>query len=81
MSDKGWWYYFPIALGVKTPIPYLLLAIAGIVLLMKRRHRDALREERRVHEPRDHLGQKGRRPPCPVIWRVMRILGHQTRGP
>jgi 4-amino-4-deoxy-L-arabinose transferase-like glycosyltransferase len=42
VSDSGWWYYFPIALGVKTPIPYLLLAVAGSWLLLKRRHRDAL---------------------------------------
>jgi hypothetical protein len=27
---RGWWYYFPIAFALKTPIPFLLLAIAGI---------------------------------------------------
>jgi Dolichyl-phosphate-mannose-protein mannosyltransferase len=42
VSNFGWWYYFPVALGVKTPIPYLLLAIAGVVLSLKRRRRDAL---------------------------------------
>ena len=42
VSESGWWYYFPIALAVKTPIPYLLLAIVGALLSMKRRHRDAL---------------------------------------
>ena len=36
-STTGWWYYFPIALAVKTPIPYLLLAAAGAWLLISRR--------------------------------------------
>jgi Dolichyl-phosphate-mannose-protein mannosyltransferase len=26
----GWWYYFPVALFFKTPIPFLLVALAGI---------------------------------------------------
>ena len=26
----GWWYYFPVALFFKTPIPFLILAIAGL---------------------------------------------------
>ena len=25
MSPKGWWYYFPVAFAVKTPLPTLLL--------------------------------------------------------
>lgn len=41
ISNSGWWHYFPVALGVKTPIPYLLLALAGAWLLIRRRHRDA----------------------------------------
>lgn len=28
-STTGWWYYFPIALLVKTPLPLLLVAILG----------------------------------------------------
>lgn len=28
-GNVGWWYYFPVALAVKTPIPLLLLAIVG----------------------------------------------------
>src|SRR5262249_56607686 len=28
-SNRGWWYYFPVALAVKTPLPLLLLAIVG----------------------------------------------------
>lgn len=30
-SNRGWWYYFPIALAVKTPLPLLLLTILGAV--------------------------------------------------
>lgn len=26
----GWWYYFPVALFFKTPIPFLILALAGL---------------------------------------------------
>ncbi len=41
-SNQGWWYYFPIALLVKTPIPMLALAIAGAWLAAKReRHGEA----------------------------------------
>ncbi len=32
-SGKGWWYYFPVALAVKTPIPELL-AIVGILMVL-----------------------------------------------
>ena len=31
-TGTGWWYYFPVALAVKTPLPELLL-IAGMLLL------------------------------------------------
>jgi len=31
-TGKGWWYYFPIAIAVKTPLPELLL-ILGMLLL------------------------------------------------
>jgi hypothetical protein len=33
----GWWYYFPVALFFKTPIPFLLLALTGCALLARRR--------------------------------------------
>ncbi|HEX3578945.1 MAG TPA: glycosyltransferase family 39 protein [Thermoanaerobaculia bacterium] len=37
MKDgRGWWYYFPVALFFKTPIPLLLLAAAGIAMLITR---------------------------------------------
>lgn len=28
-SNRGWWYYFPVALLVKTPLPLLALAVVG----------------------------------------------------
>ncbi len=31
-SMGGWWYYFPVALAVKTPVPLLALFAASIVL-------------------------------------------------
>jgi hypothetical protein len=41
MKDgRGWWYYFPVALFFKTPIPLLVLAVAGIALLIARRKFD-----------------------------------------
>ncbi|NJN83129.1 MAG: hypothetical protein HC802_13150 [Caldilineaceae bacterium] len=36
-SVQGWWYYFPIALAVKTPLPTLILALAGLFLMAWRR--------------------------------------------
>ena len=27
---RGWWYYFPVAFALKTPIPLLLLSLAGL---------------------------------------------------
>lgn len=30
VRTMGWWYYFPIVLAIKTPIAFLVLAIAGI---------------------------------------------------
>jgi 4-amino-4-deoxy-L-arabinose transferase-like glycosyltransferase len=31
VRNTGWWYFFPVALGVKTPIAFLLLCAAGVV--------------------------------------------------
>jgi hypothetical protein len=31
-SQTGWWYFFPVTLAVKTPIPFLLFATLGVVL-------------------------------------------------
>jgi hypothetical protein len=30
-SDSGWWYYFPVAFLLKTPLPVLLLLLAAVV--------------------------------------------------
>jgi 4-amino-4-deoxy-L-arabinose transferase-like glycosyltransferase len=35
-NTSGWWYYFPVVLFFKTPLPFLALAGAGLVFL--RRH-------------------------------------------
>lgn len=37
VSETGWWFYFPVALAVKTPLPFLALAIAGAVIAVRRR--------------------------------------------
>ena len=36
-SPTGWWYYFPVALAVKTPIAFLILTALGIVTCTRRR--------------------------------------------
>ncbi|HVE72653.1 MAG TPA: glycosyltransferase family 39 protein [Thermoanaerobaculia bacterium] len=35
-SKTGWWYYFPIAIAVKTPIAFLLIALASPFLVPRR---------------------------------------------
>ena len=32
VRTTGWWYFFPVALAVKTPLPFLLLTAVGIVV-------------------------------------------------
>ncbi len=32
----GWWYFFPVAVGVKTPIGFLILAGCGIFAIVRR---------------------------------------------
>lgn len=36
-SDQGWWWYFPLALGLKTTLASLLLATAGFLVARKNR--------------------------------------------
>ncbi|MFN8487155.1 MAG: glycosyltransferase family 39 protein [Caldilineaceae bacterium] len=36
-SNKGWWYYFPVALAVKTPLPLLLLFLAGLFAISRQK--------------------------------------------
>ena len=38
---KGWWYYFPVAFVLKTPLPILLLALASVVWAVWRLRRKA----------------------------------------
>jgi hypothetical protein len=34
VNPFGWWYYFPVALAVKTPVPFLILALAGCLSMV-----------------------------------------------
>jgi hypothetical protein len=36
-SDHGWWYYFPVAFLIKTPIAVLLWVLLGLGALIRRR--------------------------------------------
>lgn len=36
-SYRGWWYYFPLAFAMKTPIPFLIFVGAGIALAARSR--------------------------------------------
>ena len=31
VSDRGWWYYFPVAFVLKTSLPFLIATFAGLV--------------------------------------------------
>jgi hypothetical protein len=40
-SDRGWWFYFPVAFALKTPLPTLLVLLgAGVSLVWARFRRD-----------------------------------------
>ncbi len=43
-SDSGWWYYFPIAFVLKTPLPTLILLLWAIALSLRRSSDVARRE-------------------------------------
>lgn len=34
-KEGGWWYFYPVAIAVKTPLAVLLLAILGAILLIR----------------------------------------------
>jgi hypothetical protein len=36
-STHGWWYYFPVAFLIKTPLPTLVLLVMSVVLVLARR--------------------------------------------
>lgn len=42
IRETGWWYFFPVALAVKTPLPFLILTGIGLALIARhvRQHRD-----------------------------------------
>ncbi len=45
LSSLGWWYYFPVAFAIKTPVPTLLALMAGATAFLsgrRRRWRDEL---------------------------------------
>jgi hypothetical protein len=35
VRSTGWWYFFPVALAVKTPLPFLLLVGAGLAAVLR----------------------------------------------
>src|SRR5262249_12973386 len=37
-SNTGWWYFFPVVLGVKTPLGFLLLSAGGLAAVLLTRH-------------------------------------------
>jgi hypothetical protein len=39
VSEDGWWYYFPLAIAIKTPLALLILAVAGAVVAGRWRQR------------------------------------------
>ena len=41
---KGWWYYYPVAFALKTPIPLLLLTLAGLAWFFKNLRRQSARQ-------------------------------------
>jgi 4-amino-4-deoxy-L-arabinose transferase-like glycosyltransferase len=41
IANHGWWYFYPVALAVKTTLPLLLLGLAGLLLLAIRGLRQA----------------------------------------
>ncbi len=49
LSPRGWWYYFPVAFGVKTPLPTLLLLGAGGISGLESIVRAALSTTARKH--------------------------------
>jgi len=40
-STRGWWYYFPVAFLIKTPLPTLILLVVALVLAIAARRKQA----------------------------------------
>jgi len=34
-SEAGWWYYYPVAFALKTPIPFLVLAVMALIFVSR----------------------------------------------
>lgn len=34
VSESGWWYFYPVAVAVKTPVPLLILIAGGLVMVV-----------------------------------------------
>ncbi len=41
VSKKGWWYFFPVVLAVKSPLPFLILSGIGVAVLARQGWRRA----------------------------------------
>jgi hypothetical protein len=70
-STRGWWYYFPATIALKTPLALLLLVAAALAALAHRawRHRDPPA----AAAPGDGTPAAGREPqgaPAPTTWRL-----------
>lgn len=50
-SNEGWWYYFPLAFLIKTPIPLIVLLFAGLFVYGRRWRRLGLVNEMFVGLP------------------------------
>lgn len=37
VSTGGWWYYFPVAIAIKTPLPLLILLVAGLIAVGRKK--------------------------------------------
>jgi 4-amino-4-deoxy-L-arabinose transferase-like glycosyltransferase len=40
--DHGWWYYFPVIIFFKTPLAFLILAIIGIVVMVRSKNPETI---------------------------------------
>jgi 4-amino-4-deoxy-L-arabinose transferase-like glycosyltransferase len=40
--DHGWWYYFPVILFFKTPLAFLILAIIGMVVMVRSKNPETI---------------------------------------
>lgn len=43
-ARHGWWYYFPVAIAVKTPVPMLILLLLSLALFRRLRREDGFSE-------------------------------------